>query len=296
LSKFHRFQIYLFRGAVNALGSVESTQTFYLTQSFRFGPEIGFAADAFLTTQKCVDRQTLVGGEKRDYVVSRCDVDVKDKEFRPVAIIGRTNIGLFSEVVKLVCEAETSSRPKASFAGGFDSYNFDDYLDIYHLSVGQNQKMKKWKKFRNFESFQQFAKNTNDPELLSKIEIVKAYGSRLPGLIDKLGRFCKSDPKSSDFVFTTVHKSKGLEWQSVVLLDDFREIPGGSSLFMFVCLSFFFFLLCVLLSLIFTTVHKLKGLEWHSVILLDDFREIPSGLPFFLYVCLFIFLSFNPIV
>ena len=46
------FQIYLFRGAVNALGSVDSTHTYYLTQSFRFGPEIGFAADSFLQTQK----------------------------------------------------------------------------------------------------------------------------------------------------------------------------------------------------------------------------------------------------
>ena len=177
---------------------------------------------------KGVDKQTLVGGQKFDQIVSRSDIDAKSKEFRPVAIIGRTNMGIFAEVVRLVCDADPSKRPTASFAGGVGSYNFDDYLDIYHLSVKQNDKMKKWKKFRSFNSFEQFAKNTNDNDLMSKIECVKAYGNRLPGLIDKLGRFCNSDPRNSDYVFTTVHKSKGLEWQSVVLLDDFREIPGGN--------------------------------------------------------------------
>lgn len=118
----------MFRGAVNALGSVESTQTFYLTQSFRFGPDIAFAADAFLTKYKKVHKQTLVGGLKRDFVVSRSAINVKDKEFRPVAVVGRTNIGLLAEVVKLVCDVDESKRPCAAFAGGLQSYNFDDYL------------------------------------------------------------------------------------------------------------------------------------------------------------------------
>jgi superfamily I DNA/RNA helicase len=51
---------------------------------------------------------------------------------------------------------------------------------------------------------------------------------RFPGIVDKIRKFCQCDPKSADVVFSTVHKSKGLEWQSVILIDDFREIPGGS--------------------------------------------------------------------
>ena len=41
-------QIYMFRGAINALERVEADNTFYLTQSFRFGPEIAFAGGHFL--------------------------------------------------------------------------------------------------------------------------------------------------------------------------------------------------------------------------------------------------------
>ena len=41
-------QIYGFRGAINALDHVESTHVLKLTQSFRFGPEIAFAANCIL--------------------------------------------------------------------------------------------------------------------------------------------------------------------------------------------------------------------------------------------------------
>ena len=33
-------QIYCFRGAVNAMSLIEGSTVFYLTQSFRFGPEV----------------------------------------------------------------------------------------------------------------------------------------------------------------------------------------------------------------------------------------------------------------
>ena len=40
------------------------------------------------------------------------------------------------------------------------------------------------------------------------------------------GKYCKADEKQADYVFSTAHKSKGLEWKTVILLDDFVEIPG----------------------------------------------------------------------
>ena len=41
-------QIYRFRGAINALGLVESTHLYHLTQSFPFGPNIGLVANSCL--------------------------------------------------------------------------------------------------------------------------------------------------------------------------------------------------------------------------------------------------------
>ena len=87
-------QIYAFRGAVNALESVEASHTYHLTQSFRFGPAIGLVANTCLERLNSVKRQTLVGGKKPDFLRSRDDL-MDIKEFAPIAVIGRTNFGVF---------------------------------------------------------------------------------------------------------------------------------------------------------------------------------------------------------
>ena len=92
-------QIYAFRGAVNALGSVEATHTYHLTQSFRFGPAIGLVANTCLEQLNSVTRQTLVGGKKQDFLQSRDDL-IDIKEFTPIAVIGRTNFGVFKGTLK----------------------------------------------------------------------------------------------------------------------------------------------------------------------------------------------------
>ena len=247
-------QIYMFRGAIDALNEVNSlsdVKTYYLTQSFRFGPAIGFIANCAIEHLKNNDSQTLVGGKKMDQLISSeniCNENIDT--FKPIAVIGRTNAGLFDHIVKFVSENDgirisnqqgcsnfgitdccccnkNKRQLKACFAGGFDSYNFNDYLDIYFLHKGQTEKMKKYKTFTTFTSLKAFAKNTNDAELLSKIQSVSKYVDKLPNLIGLFEKYCKSDPKNADYVFSTAHKSKGLEWKSVVLLDDFLEIPGS---------------------------------------------------------------------
>ncbi|NXU49511.1 FBH1 helicase, partial [Turnix velox] len=55
-------QIYSFRGAVNDLYSVPHTHVYYLTQSFRFGPEIAYVGATILDVCKKTRNKTLVGG------------------------------------------------------------------------------------------------------------------------------------------------------------------------------------------------------------------------------------------
>ncbi|NXS70869.1 FBH1 helicase, partial [Pandion haliaetus] len=55
-------QIYTFRGAVNTLYSVRHTHVYYLTQSFRFGPEIAYVGATILDVCKKIRNKTLVGG------------------------------------------------------------------------------------------------------------------------------------------------------------------------------------------------------------------------------------------
>ena len=76
------------------LESVEASHTYHLTQSFRFGPAIGLVANTCLERLNSVKRQTLVGGKKTDFLRSRDDL-MDIKEFAPIAVIGRTNFGVF---------------------------------------------------------------------------------------------------------------------------------------------------------------------------------------------------------
>ena len=68
-------QIYSLRGAVDALKIVEKSNltrvrdTFYLTLSFRFGPEIAFAANSVLTHYLSNRGPKLFGSRKKDSVL-----------------------------------------------------------------------------------------------------------------------------------------------------------------------------------------------------------------------------------
>ena len=131
-------QIYMFRGAVNALGkeytehiqsiftqitgfllmvnsriflkfilgSVKANYTYHLTQSFRFGPQIGLVANTYLEKLLGTQSQTLVGGKKKDFIIARRKIFKNLKKYKPVAIIARTNFRLFNKVVKLICDPD----------------------------------------------------------------------------------------------------------------------------------------------------------------------------------------------
>ena len=58
-------QIYSFRGAVNAMENVHADTIFYLTQSFRFGPEISHIAASCLEVLKKEKKKTLVGSGRK---------------------------------------------------------------------------------------------------------------------------------------------------------------------------------------------------------------------------------------
>ena len=217
-------QIYRFRGAINALDSIQATHVYHLTQSFRFGPQIGLASNSCLEMLQKVKKQTLVGGKKQDFLIQREDI-VDIPKYKPIAVIGRKNFTVFQEVVDLICTP--SNPPKAS-------YKIDDsYLlalqDLYYLSKGQPEKISSngIKNFSTFGAFRNFAKETNDNELCGKVRIVEKYGDRIPEILKSIKKRCRYPEKLTDYVFTTTHKAKGLEWKTVILLNDFTEVANG---------------------------------------------------------------------
>ncbi|KAK2555635.1 F-box DNA helicase 1 [Acropora cervicornis] len=215
-------QIYAFRGAKNALADVQSTHTFYLTQSFRFGPEIAHVASSVLDVLKGVRDKTLVGVARKGSVLGETSGQM--------CAITRCNYTLFNEVVR-VCSAQNDT--KVGFVGGIRSLGLARIEDIHKLFVcGPNNpsygiKDPLIRKFRSFHELKKYATTAHDPDLLGKIKIVETYGRMLKQQIEEIKSKAVSDLPDADIVFSTAHKAKGLEFDTVRITDDF--LPGSDT-------------------------------------------------------------------
>jgi len=233
----HHQQIYGFRGAVNALDLVLKSNlttvkaTYYLTQSFRFGAEIAFLANSCLSGLIGAEGPVLVGSSKVDSVTG---CPPKGQGMGKIAVLGRTNLSLFKEMVKLVCSPDPHARPKIAFPNdpstghGTDPMGWKTLLYLAHFKAGnigkiplptRNSKIYKM----SWHEYLAQVNAGNDMEMIGKINIVDAFGAKLPEYIEIIqdrSQYGMHDP-DVEIVFSTVHKFKGLEMDTVRLLDDF---------------------------------------------------------------------------
>ncbi|XP_053378014.1 F-box DNA helicase 1-like [Mercenaria mercenaria] len=212
-------QIYSFRGAVNAMNRINADTIFYLTQSFRFGPEIAQVAMSCLEVLKKEKKKTLVGSGKKSCVTG--------EKVGQLAIISRCNFTVFSEAVKKCCYSDEEC--KVAFVGGTSNFGFPMLMDMYALTLSEHERQKEGleiqnkliKMFKSFRDLDNFATKSMDNELLGKIKIVKTYNHNLPLHIRKIESKSVRDARQADYVFSTAHKSKGLEFSTVRVTDDF---------------------------------------------------------------------------
>nr|XP_057933345.1 F-box DNA helicase 1 isoform X2 [Doryrhamphus excisus] len=232
-------QIYTFRGAVNALQTVAHTHIYYLTQSFRFGAEIAFVGAMVLKVCKKV-RKILVGGRQEggvfDEKAAQAARDIasgKTPGKGKTALLSRCNQTMFSEAVRLT---DTNKDCRIHFVGGVDNIGLDKIKDIWYLmEAAGNRKFIKDDllrtfskiKFNSFEALKIYAKKTADHELEGKLNIVERYRHRIPDLVMRLKRLSEANINKADFILGTVHKAKGLEFDIVMVSDDFADVPAS---------------------------------------------------------------------
>ena len=205
--------IYSFRGAVNALSSIDADERLFLTSSFRFGEGIATLATALLTDWGGATKPIL--GNGRHPSVFRVDTQA------PHAVISRTNAHLFQEAVRLL-----SSQTPFGFSGGVSGYRFDQILDAYFLSAGQKGQIRDQflGSFASFSEMVLYGETLGDKEVKALCSAVETYGRDIPQLVDDIKERAVPQLSGQEVVLTTTHKSKGLEWLDVVLTDDFAEL------------------------------------------------------------------------
>lgn len=76
-------------------------------------------------------------------------------------------------------------------------------------------------------ALKQYANQTEDRELEAKLSIVEKYKNRIPELVMRIKHCNEEDYVKADFILSTVHKAKGMEFDTVVVMDDFVRVPAS---------------------------------------------------------------------
>lgn len=205
--------IYGFRGAQNAMDLVQADEEYMLTGSFRFGQKIADLANLILEVKG--EEELRLRGLGASSVVAPLSKKT------PHAFIARGNSGLFARAVQAMEEGTSFA-----FVGPLFNYRFDLIEQTFLMSQDKKAKDPFLASFANFEALEEYAESMEDREIQSRCKMVKRYGKRIPMLIAQIqaraGQF-PTKGKEFQLVLTSAHRSKGLEFDHVVLADDFMD-------------------------------------------------------------------------
>jgi len=196
-------QIYEWRGAVNAMASVETDAEAVLTRSFRFGDAVACAATSILRVLG--ESRQVIGDPTRNSRIASTGTTR--------AVLCRTNAG----VVSVVVESLASGRKPHVVGGVSDLLRMLE--DVTRLKRSIPAECAEFFGFRDWSDVVEFAESDEGESLRSFVSIVGAYGEG--ALIQRL-KSVEREESSADLIISTGHKAKGREWNSVALHSDFE--------------------------------------------------------------------------
>lgn len=205
------------RGAENALSVVEErgADVLRLTKSFRFGPMIAGLANLVLSMKGEV--HPLVGLGALDYVTT--PEIICEQGFH--AVISRTYMGVIQSAHMAIMMGK-----RVMWNGGIGKYNLDELLDIHSLKMMRLDQIKNKKllsDYGNWANYQDIADKTKDTNMNRAIRLIDGYVD-IPGMIATMRSNEARAEHEADLIVTTAHTSKGLEWDNVILNDDYPSI------------------------------------------------------------------------
>ena len=199
-----RQQIYGFRGSVNAMAKIDCA-TAYLTTSFRFGQAVADLANIILENE---GEFALKGWDKLDTEVYRRE-DVEDMPERHTRLY-RTNAALLFDAVGLISRGRKVNL----------EIDIKDFLRLLEsaveLKTGNMAKVKH-EDLLAYDKWSDLEEEDPKGELGRVVKIVNSNQHyEVIGVLTS-----HQNTSNPDIILTTAHKSKGREWDYVVLADDF---------------------------------------------------------------------------
>jgi superfamily I DNA/RNA helicase len=196
-------QIYDWRGAVDALKAFPDAPRVYLSQSFRFGPAIADVANMILESLAEKTPLRLKGFDKINSTLSYIE--------NPTAVLTRTN----AVAVGMLLEAFTKGKQAFLVGGGADVASF--VRGALALQNGKHSDHPDLACFNSWFEVQEYVKNDEGEDLELLVKLIDGFGADT--ILHALEAM--PDEKDAELVISTAHKSKGRQWERVVLGTDF---------------------------------------------------------------------------
>ena len=207
-------QIYSWRGSINSFAKLGG-EVCYLSRSFRFGNEISRLANIIITAKN--ETQVLCGSASIETKVTG------NKLTAPFTILCRTNARIIEKIL-------TFQKNKLYVVGGVN-----EILNLaksgYALFTGNKDKVShsKLKHFKSWEAMLHFNHKYQDPDITFLAKLIKEHKGSFKKIINQIEEACYIEEGKAEVTLSTIHKSKGREWDNVVLEDDFiiftNEVP-----------------------------------------------------------------------
>jgi hypothetical protein len=192
-------------------------KAFELSSSFRFNEKIAELAQAIV--------------ERKKHLQPNVNFQIKGKgepsKGEQKAVLARTNLGLLTKAIDYISERENLEG--IYFEGNINSYTYaDDGTSLYDVLNLYNGKRKfirdpLIKKMKTLEDLEEYIEKTEDMQLGMMVELVREYGNEIPTYIKQLKEkhVENEDRDNANIIFSTVHRCKGMEYDSVQLVNDF---------------------------------------------------------------------------
>lgn len=210
-------QIYSFRYATNALSKINLPE-YYLSKSFRFSDDYAKVLQNSLNELYKINTNKLlkISGIESKTKIGKNSIDTD----KPFCVISRSTFGLIQEIVHLIHDNK-----KIYFEGGYSSYSFmnQTVFSIFYLKEKKFNKitMSEIKDFESIYELEQFSKETKNQDFLNVIKFINTYGDNIFEINKKIKEKLTTNKNEADIIFTTTHKSKGLEYDQVIMANDF---------------------------------------------------------------------------
>lgn len=190
--------------------------------------------ELFLTWSfRCANNITDIANQYLKFLWAKSEIQWLNKKRTNLdnqTIIWRTNAGIMRHIL--------NNKWKVYYVWWFESYNFDLLLDINYLYNNNFKKINSSfiKLFSSFWDLKIYSEEWKDQEIKTMIKLFEEiiwntinikdlrWTENIEELVKALQKELTTDYLYSTYAVSSAHKSKWLEWENIVLLDDFEDI------------------------------------------------------------------------